>query len=500
MKKLFLICCIIAGMLATQFEVNAQSGVLINVWPTFNQGIVSGGINPLCYNGSVTLLSGTPATGGDPATTTYQWERSLDGGLTWTNILGATGLNYDPGQLTVSTTFRRHDINSCTNLYTNQIAITVFGVFTAGTLTAVGTTTVCNGVDFGSFTGTPATGGDPVTNYQWQNSIDGGVTWNNILGATALNYDPAALLQTTMFRRQDVNLLCGTLYTNAITINVWNVFAAGTATLVGSSQVCNNTDPGMFTGTPATGGNPATTTYQWQNSIDGGITWNNILGATTQNYDPAALSVTTMFRRQDTNTCGVLFTNVLTINVFNVFAAGTITPVGSVTICNNTDFGSFAATAATGGDPVTNYQWQSSIDGGTTWTNILGATLVTYDPAALTVTTSFRRQDVNLTCGTLYTNTSTITVYTAFSSGVIGSAQNICNGTIPLQLFSTTAPSGGDGTYTYFWEQSTDGGTTWTVIPGATLSTYQPVALIIPTKFRRYVTSGSGCGGGYSAP
>jgi gliding motility-associated-like protein len=50
--------------------------------------------------------------------------------------------------------------------------------------------------------------------------------------------------------------------------------------------------------------------------------------------------------------------------------------------------------------------------------------------------------------------------------------------------------AGGSGTYLYFWEQSADGGTSWTAADGTnTLSGYQPPVLTTNMTYRRSVTS-----------
>jgi len=77
--------------------------------------------------------------------------------------------------------------------------------------------------------------------------------------------------------------------------------------------------------------------YQWQYSTDGGATWNNIAGATAQNYLPTGLTATTSFRRllvQGANCSTPLSTsNVATVTV-NPQLAPTVTattPNGYIT-------------------------------------------------------------------------------------------------------------------------------------------------------------------------
>ena len=86
------------------------------------------------------------------------------------------------------------------------------------------------------------------------------------------------------------------------------------------------------------------------------------------------------------------------------------------------------------------------------------------------------------------------------TAGAIKSNQTICNGGDANQIRSDqSAPNNGDGndtlpfttTISYIWQQSTDAGTTWSVISGATSSSYNPPAgsITVTTKFRRITVS-----------
>ncbi|MCX6825126.1 MAG: hypothetical protein NTY80_02770 [candidate division SR1 bacterium] len=490
MKKLLLFSCMIIGMITATF---GQTGIHITVYPQLFAGSLSGGISPLCYNNSPGLMTGTVPVGGQGAYS-YQWQKSTDGGLTWTNIIGANGVNLNPGNLTMSTDFRRNDADPCGTVTTNTISILVYGQFVAGVTTG-GNTPLCYNGNGGILTSTLETGGAPGTTYQWEQSIDGGLTWTIIAGATTTSYAIGTLTQTTEFRI-GFNNACGTIYGNTTTITVYAIFVQGVVT-GGNSNICNNANGGILTSTAPTGGAPGTT-LQWESSTDG-ITYTSITGATTLTYVVGNLTQTMWYRLVYTNTCGVITSNVTNLVVYPIFVQGSIVAVGGTTVCNNTDFGSFVGNPATGGAPSTTYQWEQSINGGVTWTIIAGATGVSYDPAALSVTTMFHRQDVN-TCGAAYTNAITITVYPPFSTGVIGVNQAICYGSTPNQLNFITPPSGGDGTYTYMWESSFNGLNPWTSIAGATGTTYQPPSLTSGIWFHVIVTSGSGCGSGPALP
>ncbi len=76
-----------------------------------------------------------------------------------------------------------------------------------------------------------------------------------------------------------------------------------------------------------------------------------------------------------------------------------------------------------------------------------------------------------------------------FTPGTIGSDQTVCSNSTPAVLTELTAPSGGTGEYSFQWQNSPDG-TSWTDIPGATLSAYAPPLLAVSTSYRRQVRSG----------
>jgi len=78
-----------------------------------------------------------------------------------------------------------------------------------------------------------------------------------------------------------------------------------------------------------------------------------------------------------------------------------------------------------------------------------------------------------------------VRVYDSLINQVNAAVTTICSGQ-PITIVGAT-PTGGNGTYTYQWEQSADG-INWITITGATLPDYS-ATLITSTYFRRNVTS-----------
>lgn len=258
--------------------------------------------------------------------------------------------------------------------------------------------------------------------YQWQYSVDGGATYNNVTtgtGGTTTAYTSDVLTQTTYFRRKDQ---CGTTtdisFSNAVIVNVHQHLTSASVTPAGPLTITYNTSPGTLTTTNPTGGIGSTVTYQWQRSTDS-TTYSNvgspttlIAGSTTQpTYNPGNLTASVNYYRCQ-YVCGeTTYSNVVRINVNPQVFPGVISPT-SIGIGYNTSPGAIMAVSASGGNcgGSFTYQWQQSMDG-TNYTNITGATGLNYTPGNLTATTYFRRK---VTCGidNLYTAACQVSVGT----------------------------------------------------------------------------------------
>jgi RHS repeat-associated protein len=173
------------------------------------------------------------------------------------------------------------------------------------------------------------------------------------------------------------------------------------------------------------------------------------------------------------------------VNVYPALNAGSVSPA-SQTINYNTNASQLTLSGVSGGSGTYSYQWQSSPNN-STWSNVSGATATTYTPTSLTSTTYYRAA-VTSNGLTVYTSGVVVTVYAQLHAGTVGSSQSINYNTVPAQL-SLTGVSGGNSSYTYQWDYSTNGGSTWTAIGGATGTTYAPGALTITTEYEVVVTS-----------
>lgn len=187
------------------------------------------------------------------------------------------------------------------------------------------------------------------------------------------------------------------------------------------------------------------------------------------------------------------------VTVVNQLSVGTVSN-NSQTIPYYTTPSPINCSAASGSycTPSANYAylWQKSIDG-STWNNLTTTQNLTVTEQLLT-TTYYRRMVTETNSGdfgyTGYlddshpTNYAIVYVTPPFSTVVISpSSQNIFTGTAPAQIGGPAATGGScGGSYTYLWQQSINGGSTWTNAPGTNNTvSYSPPALTQTTLYHR---------------
>lgn len=101
-------------------------------------------------------------------------------------------------------------------------------------------------------------------------------------------------------------------------------------------------------------------------------------------------------------------------------------------------------------------------------------------------------------CGSAVEDRIYIKVYPRLVAGPVLADQEVCVRTLPPVLESQT--TGGDGVYTYQWQNSLNGVSGWANISGATNATYQPdVELKSGVKYYRKMSTNT-CGTIYSDP
>ncbi|WP_199417188.1 Ig-like domain-containing protein, partial [Chitinophaga silvatica] len=446
------------------------------------------------------ITSGVAGTGS--GIISYRWESSTTNATSgFTTIPGAVTADYSPGQLSVTTYFRRTTLSSlngfvCESTPSTAVEITVQRAVTPGTISA--DQTICNNSPVTITSVSTGTGAGMIT-YLWESSTtDASTGFTTIAGATSEDYTPVTLLPVNYYRRIAISTLhgvsCKSAPTATSTITIQGAVTPGT--ISGDQTICNNIIPSSLTSVTA-GTGSGTITYRWESSTTNAINgFTEIMNEVDADYAPNALTTTTYFRRITISTlngesCESASTAVIKVTVQDELIAGTIST--DQTICNNTTPDPLTSvTDGTGSGTVT-YRWESSTTDATTgFTTILGANAADYTPGALTTTTYFRRitlSTLNSICESVPTAVVTITVQDLVTNGTISADQTICNNTTPNPLTSVTAGTG-SGTVTYRWESSTTDATTgFTTILGANAADYTPGALTTTTYFRRITLS-----------
>jgi len=102
----------------------------------------------------------------------------------------------------------------------------------------------------------------------------------------------------------------------------------------------------------------------------------------------------------------------------------------------------------------------------------------------------YSRTDGN---GCTASDSHTITVYANVSPGSISGPSVVCYNTSPGTLTNQTSASGG-GSFSYQWQKSPNGSTSWTNISGAVNATHPAEPITSKTYFRRKAISQEGCG------
>ena len=302
---------------------------------------------------------------------------------------------------------------------------------------------------------TAAASGAPAPTVQWQVSTDGGATFTDIPGATALTYKvvPTTTDDGNQYRAVFTNPV-GTATSSAATLTV----KPGLVVLADpASQTVPLGQAAVFTA-GATGSTRVA--VQWQVSTDGGLTYANIAGATRPTLSVLKVSAAqdgALYRAVFTNAAGQAATAPATLTVnYTVTLAGkravAVRPGTAVTL---------AVQAKT---VPTAVQWQESTDLGHTWTNIAGATGVTYTFAAAAADSGhlFRAQ---VTSAGRTTNSPPAALTVLDPPAVMASPTDQTAGVGQSVLF--TAGADGVGVKVQ-WQVSADGGKTFTNVRGAT--------------------------------
>lgn len=208
---------------------------------------------------ATTVCSGQSITFTDNSTNQpTSWAWTINGGTPNSSTQqNPTATFNTPGTYTVSLVAS----NSFGSSAASSQTITVIAGISNNTVSA--SQTICAGTAPALLTGSTPTGGGGGYSYLWQRSVNSATTgFVNIGGATAINYQPPTLSQTTWYRRVTTSTNCVDT-TTAIQVTVNPAPATPTITF----------NAGTLTSSTALN-------YQWN------LNGNPISGATSQSYTP----------------------------------------------------------------------------------------------------------------------------------------------------------------------------------------------------------------------
>lgn len=460
-----------------------------SVTVTVNDAVVGGDAqsSEVCANTSVTIVVSNATTAG---TLSYQWQKSTDG-VSFTNIDDATNATLTLTTVPVGTTYYKRIIQkqgtTCQGV--SSVAVISNANFAPGTIS--GDETICSGDTPATLQNSDTANSEGNVSYQWE-SRTASISFAAISGATENTYSPAALTETSFFRRKATSTYNGNTcedFSNTVTITVNSIVTGGTTE---NQNLCSNNlvQPIVVNNATTSGA----LTYQWEQSTNNTL-FTEISGATEQTYTPTTLGSGSTFFRRITRQAGADcegISDVAEITVSN-FVVGSISD--NQTICNGTAPNQLIGVPATSEAGTLSYQWVSSSDN-STFTAISGANGINHSPTNLTQTTYFKRIDSNVLNGNTCEAETNVVVITV-NSDVLGgaaSSQSICslNGLNTIEITGATTSSNP----TYTWEISRDD-LTFETIPGVTTPSYKPTVLNAGTTYFRRITtiSGVACSG-----
>lgn len=231
-----------------------------------------------------TTLSASTGTWSATGTFTYQWQSLASGGTTWVNIAAAGSSTY----LLLAGDTNKYVRVQVTNTNSAGAGIaysSARSLVDSPYNTALPTiSSGSGGLRIGSVqtvtTGTWSSGSTITYTYQWQSSANA-TSWTNISSATSATYTPTFDLANLQIRASVTATAVGA---STVTTASIQGFLPPQATAI-PTIFDTSTVGSIITSTAGTW--PSTTSgfvYQWQKSLDSGLTWADISAATTSTY------------------------------------------------------------------------------------------------------------------------------------------------------------------------------------------------------------------------
>jgi gliding motility-associated-like protein len=314
----------------------------------------------------------------------FKWESSADGSA-WVTATGVNnGAGYNPDELTFSSPgiqyFRRivysGNHNVCVS-NSDSVVLKDFPVITNNIIS--GAQTIGHDSVPATLTGNPPGNGNLSYLYLWQSRIRG-QSWGPAPGVnTAPNFSPAALTDTTWYRRVVKSSACSDT-SNVIVINVHKTITDNSVSFASGAvedTICNGAAPAILKGSvPAGGSGIPPYKFQWYYSTNN-ATWNMVPSAgTSQDYQPGTLTAgATWFRRHVSSPADIptstSVSNSIKITVLPLITNKNISADQMVCIGSPLPPLTSAGGGPAGGDGTFRYTWRQD-SAGSGWKDIPG--------------------------------------------------------------------------------------------------------------------------------
>lgn len=305
----------------------------------------------------------------------YQWQASTDGQI-WSDVAGGISetLTLSPAALSDSGRLYRVIVrNSIDSVTSRAVSLAVLPALQRPLFTAQPQDRSVEAGQGTTFTATSS--GEPAPTLQWETSIDG-QAWTPVAGAAT------STLVVASASLADRDRLYRAVATNSEGREVSGVAKLTVAPATAAPALARQPQPVTVTQAQSAAfeaeavGNP-TPTYQWQVSVDNGVTFVNVNGATNAKLELATTTDSDegkLFRVIASNRAG---------DVTSPPARLTVQRLPQVTV-HPTDVTSGVTDAAVSlvvagtGLPVPTVQWQVSRDDGATFQDIPGAVTASF--------------------------------------------------------------------------------------------------------------------------
>ncbi len=411
--------------------------------------------NPITCFGNSDGAAKVIVTGGTPDAGIYYYQWYFDSGLT--NPMAGKNTDEITGMPAGKYWIKITDYNNCWT--SGSINIPQAGALNA---TLSRTNVTCFGGADGTITVSGSTGGSGAYEY----SIDGGATWQPEVTFSGLlpgSYNISI--------RDIANPVCNNPLTPAMVITQPGALSA---TLTKTDVTCSGANNGSIKITFPTGGSGV---YEY--TIDGGLNWQSATDYT--NLLPGTYDI--RIRDFANQTCIVTLNPTFAITEQIVLS---VTTPGDILLDCFGDKDGIATFYASGGTLPYTFILESNTTGGVPAAAGFNSQTV-FNAGAGAITVKVRDQ-----YGCESSATLTITQPDKITAGEIEADQVICHGQNPAAITEKTAPTGGNGIYSYQWQVSDSNTGSFINIPGEILNQYTPPAAATMTLYyRRLVYSGS---------